>query len=120
MIFFALLAFLLAGFGLANSDCRPYNIFGDGTWRLNDNGEFRQLSQYGSCAFGVRDARFVEHSAFSDASFLRAVIHIGNEDIRGVIHNAIVNSKKCGIPSPWAGWSIYWDPKYPKPEDPAR
>jgi hypothetical protein len=44
------------------------NILGDGTWRLNDNGEFRQLAQYGSCAFGVRDARFVDYSASSDTS----------------------------------------------------
>jgi len=51
------------------ADCMTLadNIFGDGTWRLNDNGEFRQLAQYGSCAFGVRDARFVERSALSDA-----------------------------------------------------
>lgn len=40
------------------------NISGDSTWYLNDNGEFRQLAQYGSCAFGVKDARFEEDTAF--------------------------------------------------------
>lgn len=73
--------------------------------------------------------------------FLPAIIHIGNEDIRSVIQNAIVNSKKLwnpvaegrvgasgvfncqtGIIGRWEAvrWSIYWDPKVPSPQDQPR
>lgn len=73
--------------------------------------------------------------------FLKQIIYIGNEDIRGVIHNAVDSTKKLSNPDAagrvggtgvfncqtnligkWKGvrWFIDWNPNYPRSLNPTR
>ncbi|KAK0751864.1 putative necrosis-inducing factor-domain-containing protein [Schizothecium vesticola] len=104
-----------------------------GTCYLILNGEYKQIAQYKSCAVGIVSADCENSHSFS-CSVNMDTAKIGNEDVTGVIHNAIAIAKRDGRAG--AGkvgavgvfncqielmgddtgrvkWSIFWNP-YPE------
>lgn len=117
------------------ADCMKLvdNIFGDGTWYFGDNGEFRQLAQYQSCAFSARDEECGENPAFAGVSvrppFLPVVQSSSWLTVRDLclMFSASSSSRSstletktseasfttqstiprsCRIPMPRAGWAV--------------
>ncbi|KAK1829973.1 putative necrosis-inducing factor-domain-containing protein [Podospora conica] len=112
------------------------NILGDGTWYYTDDTKPRQLAQYKSCAFTVKLPECRGMFCLQQTASM-VMVKIGNEDIRGAIHNAVDVAKKVrGIPGkPRVGavgtfscqgglgigghqaidWDLHWDPAYVEP-----